>query len=110
MEKDSSSESVELTCFSRDGEEGYPGNVEFRVCYRLEGAALICDMYGLPDRPTPLSLIQHSYYNLAGGGDVLGHDLSVDAEHYLPVSGEFIEINVSQAFPNPASDMASSCG
>ena len=53
---------------SPDGDQGYPGAVDFAVSYRLEGAGLVCEMRGFPDRPTPINLANHSYYNLGGGG------------------------------------------
>ena len=77
--------SVTLAYHSPDGEMGYPGAVEFRVTFRLEGTRLTCEMTGRPDRPTPINLAQHNYYNLNGHGDILGHVLEVDAEAYTPV-------------------------
>ena len=70
---------VYLFYHSPDGEEGYPGTVDFAVTFRLEGPRLICEMAGTPDRPTPISLANHSYYNLGGGGTVKDHLLWVDA-------------------------------
>ncbi|MEM9049352.1 MAG: aldose epimerase family protein [Pseudomonadota bacterium] len=90
METDAASRAVQLKYRSPDGEEGYPGSVDFSVSYRLEGGRLICEMAGRPDRPTPINLAQHNYYNLAGRGDIRDHRLTVAAEHYLPVSGALI--------------------
>ncbi len=76
---------VVLRYDSPDGEMGYPGNVAFEVRMVLEGARLTIDMIGQPDRPTPINLAQHNYYNLDGEGDILGHRLWIDADRYTPV-------------------------
>jgi aldose 1-epimerase len=90
MEGDGAREAVELRYHSPEGEEGYPGAVDFAVSFRLEGARLIVEMDGHPDRPTPINLAQHSYYNLGGGGDVLDHVLWVDAPEHTPVGADLI--------------------
>ncbi len=82
MEPDSATGTVELTYASPDGEEGYPGAVAFSVRFRLEGPKLVCEMEGLPDRVTPISLANHNYYNLGGGGTVKDHLLWLDAPEY----------------------------
>lgn len=77
---------ISLCRLSRDGEEGYPGNLLVMVTYELTtGGELRCHYQAVCDRPTPVSISQHSYFNLAGEGDILGHELRVDAAHYLPV-------------------------
>lgn len=90
MESDSAANAVRLRYASPDGEEGYPGAVDFTVSYRLEGPRLICEMAGLPDRPTPINLAQHAYYNLAGGGEVRDHLLWIDAPEHTPLGPELI--------------------
>src|SRR5262249_3447319 len=74
---------------SPDGDEGYPGAVNARVTYTLTPAnELIVDYDAKSDKPTPLNLTQHSYFNLAGdgSGDILGHQLAIDADRFKPVS------------------------
>ncbi len=90
MEADPSANAVVLTYSSPDGEGGYPGQVDFTVTYRLEGSRLHCEMAGVPDRPTPLNLAQHNYYNLAGGADVRDHLLRVEAKQYTVVDDDLI--------------------
>ena len=90
MEVDSSAGAVQLGYTSPDGEEGYPGAVDFAVTFRLEGPRLVCEMRGVPDRPTPINLANHSYYNLGGGGTVQDHLLWVDAEDYTPTDDALI--------------------
>jgi aldose 1-epimerase len=71
---------------SPDGEEGYPGLLQVRVTYSLSPAdELVVECTATTDQPTPVSLAQHSYFNLAGRGDILGHRLTINADRYLPV-------------------------
>lgn len=72
---------------SPDGEEGYPGNLEVAVTYTLAPDAndLRLDYEATTDRPTPINLTHHSYFNLQGAGDVLGHRLRIDADRFTPV-------------------------
>jgi aldose 1-epimerase len=92
MEPDAAGGAVELSYLSPDGEEGYPGAVRFTVVFRLDGPRLVCEMSGRPDRPTPISLANHSYYNLggAGAGTVQDHLLRIAAPDYTPVDAELI--------------------
>jgi len=83
---------VELRLTSPDGDQGFPGTVAFSVRYWLEGDRLVCEMLGLPDRPTPINLANHSYYNLGGSGTVRDHLLWVDAEDYTPTDGDLIPL------------------
>jgi len=73
---------VQLSHFSADGAQGFPGAVEFRVTIRLEGHRLTYEIFGQPDRPTPLNLAQHSYYNLLGKGDIREHQVQISASSY----------------------------
>lgn len=90
MEAEDAANAVHLRYRSPDGEQGYPGTVDFTVTYRLEGPRLVCEMAGRPDRPTPINLAQHSYYNLAGGGTVRDHVLWIDAPRYTPLRSDGI--------------------
>ena len=95
MEADS--DVVRLRYLSPDGEMGYPGRVKFKVTFRLVGSRLTCEMSGEPDRPTPINLAQHNYYNLNGRGDILDHVLEIDAESYTPV--DEVQIPTGQIAP-----------
>ncbi len=78
---------------SPDGEEGYPGTLRTTVTYTLtEGNELIFDYEGTSDRATPVNLTQHSYFNLAGegAGNVMGHELTLNANSFTPVDSTLI--------------------
>lgn len=77
-----SENSVKLTLFSPDGAMGYPGNLEISVTYTLTGNRLEIDFAAETDRPTPVNIVQHNYFNLMGRGDVLDHRLSFVAGAY----------------------------
>lgn len=79
-----------LTVTSPDGEMGYPGSVRFAVEITLDGPTLTFDMTGTPDEPTPVSLAQHSYYNLTGGPTVAGHTLWAAADRTTATDAELI--------------------
>jgi aldose 1-epimerase len=92
---------VTLRYTSPDGEEGYPGTLRATVTYTLtEADELIVDYLATTDRATPVNLTQHSYFNLAapgsgagagaGGTDILGHELTISASGYTPVSETLI--------------------
>ncbi|MBI2299806.1 MAG: galactose mutarotase [Armatimonadetes bacterium] len=81
---------LRLTHTSPDGDEGYPGTLDVEVVYTLAGTALRIDYRAVTDRPTPVNLTNHSYFNLAGAGTVRDHVLRLEADGYVPVDADFI--------------------
>jgi aldose 1-epimerase len=84
---------VAFTYLSKDGEEGYPGNLACTVTYTLSDANELTICYeATTDKATPVNLTHHSYFNLAGQGtrDVLGHELMLAADKYTPVDAGLI--------------------
>ncbi len=78
---------------SRDGDEGYPGTLRVSVSYTLTpGDELMLEYGATTDRPTPVNLSQHTYFNLAGEGtgDILRHVLTIRANRYTPVDTTLI--------------------
>ena len=84
----------EKLVFSRvspDGEEGYPGNLTVKITYELlDGNSLRITYDAVTDAPTLVNLTNHSYFNLNGGGDILGHKLQIFAKYYTEVNDELI--------------------
>lgn len=78
---------------SPDGDEGYPGNLTVAVRYVLhDDNTLAVHYFAQTDRPTPVNLTQHVYFNLRGegDGDILGHVLKLHAQRYTPVDAGLI--------------------
>ncbi len=85
--------SATFSCLSRDGEEGYPGNLAVSVTYTLtDQNELVLRYEATTDQATPLNLTNHAYFNLSAGQEdtVRGHELTVFAERYTPTDATLI--------------------
>jgi aldose 1-epimerase len=82
---------LQLTYMCRDGEEGYPGNLLVTAVYTVtEDNALSVEFVATTDKKTVCNLTHHSYFNLAGKGDVLGHVVQINADRFTPSDAHLI--------------------
>jgi len=95
---------LHLTYFSKDGEEGYPGNVNAFVDYVLLDNELRIDYRATTDRDTIVNLTNHSYFNLRGEGTILDHELTLNADHFTPVSEDLIPTGEIKAVEGTSMD------
>lgn len=82
---------VRFRIVSDDGDQGYPGRVQAEVVYQLaDDHSLRIEYQAVTDRPTPINMTHHGYFNLAGAGagDVLQHTLQIDADRYSETDAE----------------------
>ena len=86
-------EGLQLTYFSKDGEENFPGNLKVKVVYVLsEDNGLEIHYYAVSDKDTVVNLTNHAYFNLSGhdAGSISGHELMINADQFTPINNEGI--------------------
>ncbi len=99
--------SLDLSYNSKDGEEGYPGNMQVKVVYSLSPEnELKIDYTATTDKPTPVNLTNHTYFNLSGGKDstIVDHELMLDANQYTAVNDKLIPTGQSPSVKNSPMD------
>lgn len=94
-EKEEDFVALKLSYISKDMEEGYPGNLDVWVTYILTNDDILKVLYeATTDKTTIVNLTQHSYFNLSGdfSKTILDHEMTLNADHYLPVDSELIPL------------------
>ncbi|MFM2138063.1 MAG: hypothetical protein RJA57_370 [Bacteroidota bacterium] len=104
------SQGIDTILFSRlspDGEEGYPGDltVDLRYTVRPDNSLQI-DYRAECDRPSPVNMTNHSYFNLSGGSDpdILEHEIQLEADHYTPLDGSLLPIGTLEPVAGTSMD------
>jgi aldose 1-epimerase len=98
---------VALRLRSPDGDEGFPGTLDVRVTYTLDGDGLRIAYQATTDAPTVVNLTNHAYWNLAGPGraTVDDHVLRVAASRYLPVDADFVPLGEPEPVEGTVMDL-----
>ena len=94
--RQSGASAVTLSCFSPDGENGFPGDLEASVTYALNENGLTIHYEAASTKPTYCNLSNHAYFNLNGGGSAMNHLLWLSASRYTPVGPDSIPIAMSR--------------
>ena len=87
---DDATNAVVFSLNSPDGASGYPGNVSFKATYRLDGNKLRLELGATTDRPTPISLVQHQYFNLGTTENVLDHSYWMRASAFTESDADLV--------------------
>ena len=99
---------LELTCLSKDGEAGFPGNLNIKVTYTLADDNALDILYeATTDKPTVVNLTNHSYFNLSGveGSQILDHLIMINADRYTPVNSLLIPTSELAPVENTPMDL-----
>ncbi|MCY3858497.1 MAG: galactose mutarotase [Gammaproteobacteria bacterium] len=99
--------SVRFDLISVDGDSGFPGEVAVSATYKLDGSVLRLELSAKTNKPTPISLTAHHYFNLSGlhGSYIGDHEISINADHYLPVSDGLTQLGRIDEVTNTPFDL-----
>lgn len=106
-----SDKALTFTYFSKDGTDGFPGNVKTSVTYELtDNDELILTYNAVSDKKTVINLTNHAYFNLNGFdcGDILDHDLQINADYFTPIDETSIPLKMAEAVNNTPFDFRTS--
>lgn len=100
---------VKFNYTSKDGEEGYPGNLKISVTYTVSNNTLQIEYMAVTDKSTPVNLTSHCYFNLSGGEDdtILNHELQLNADRMVEVDDESIPTGRLTEIKNTGMDFTS---
>jgi len=102
---------VAFSYLSKDGEEGFPGNLRVKVTYTLtDSNELVIDYDATTDKATAINVSQHSYFNLKGegNGDILDHEIMINADKFTPVDKNLIPTGELRAVKGTPFDFTTS--
>lgn len=106
--REDGADSIRLTYLSPDGEEGYPGTAFFCLNYTLtQGNVFLIESEVTSDCPTPISLTHHGYFNLAGAGNIFGHELVVYSDRAFLVDELMTPLGRTEVIAGGARDFSS---
>jgi aldose 1-epimerase len=84
-------EALQFSYLSKDGDQGYPGNLKVNVTYSLtDDNGLKIEYLAETDKTTAINLTNHSYFNLCGSGSILEHEIMINADYFTPVNDKLI--------------------
>jgi aldose 1-epimerase len=100
---------VQFSYFSKDGEEGYPGNMNVLLMYSIVGRELHLTIRAASDKTTIVNLTAHPYFNLLGEGEgsILDHELYINADAFTPVNNSVIPTGEIRSVENTPFDFKS---
>ncbi|WP_415182634.1 aldose epimerase family protein [Phaeovulum sp.] len=103
--KDHRADRLTLTLHSPDGDQGFPGDLDVEASFTLSAPNTLSITYrARVTRACPVSVTSHGFFNLAGGGPVIDHLLSINAARYLPVDSANIPLDAAQPVAGTAFD------
>ena len=106
--EDATEDSVTMSYYSPDGEDGFPNGLMSKVKFTLSGAAVIIEYEAIPEGKTPIALTNHSYFNLDGfGGLIDDHIATIYADKYTEVDGKLIPNGIRPEVKGGAYDFTS---